>query len=181
MRLIAAGALALATVIATPALAQEEGTSFSGPSVTAIVGYDHVAADGDNGNGATFGGALGYDARFNNFVLGGEVEGTFATTEQCVAATCVEAGRDLYAGLRAGVVVSPNSMIYVKGGYTNARVELTDDGDTLAGNNLDGLRLGVGAEYNANSGFLVRVEYRYSNYEADVTRHQAVLGVGYRF
>jgi len=26
-----------------------------------------------------------------------------------------------------------------------------------------------------------KVEYRYSNYEADVTRHQALMGVGVKF
>lgn len=178
MRILAATALALATV-ATPAFAQDEAAeTFTGVTATAIVGYDNVE---DVADGVVFGAALGYNKQINTFVIGGEVEATFASTKDCYSTFCSEAGRDLYVGARAGAVVSPNAMIYAKGGYTNARIRETSGGETEYGENFGGFRLGAGVEYAAGNGMLVRGEYRYSDYDYGVTRQQVVLGLGYRF
>jgi outer membrane immunogenic protein len=178
MRILAAATLALATV-ATPAFAQDEAAeTFTGATATAIVGYDNVE---DVADGVVFGAALGYNKQLNSFVIGGEVEATFATTKQCYSTFCDEAGRDLYAGVRAGVAVGPQTMIYAKGGYTNARLRETSGGETQFGQNFDGFRLGAGVEYAGGNGMIVRGEYRYSDYDYGVTRQQVVLGLGYRF
>jgi outer membrane immunogenic protein len=106
--------------------------------------------------------------------------------------------RDLYIGARVGVAVRPSTLLYVKGGYTNARFKtIYNDGagNTLNfGNTTDGYRIGAGIEQKFNlfgpSGF-VKAEYRYSNYrnlnvgstnvDIDLDRHQVVAGVGVRF
>ena len=98
---------------------------------------------------------------------------------------CVKAGRDLYVGGRVGTVVGGRSLLYAKAGYTNARVKLTQDGGTgqitLDRTALDGVRVGGGAEVALSQNTFLKAEYRYSNYEAGLERHQVVGGFGVRF
>lgn len=181
MRILLASALALATV-ATPALAQSEDKPFEGFHVEAVAGWDHVDDGVDKEDGVTGGVAAGYDFQLQNagIVLGLEGEASLATTKRCVGASCIEAGRDLYAGARIGIPVSDKVMVYAKGGYTNARADYTLSGTTVVTDNLDGVRAGVGVEASLGK-LLLRAEYRYSNYEQDFERHQLVAGVGFRF
>lgn len=181
MRILAATALILATV-ATPAFAQSEDKPFEGFHVAAVTGWDHVDDGVDKEDGVTGGVAAGYDFQLKDagVVLGLEGEATLATTERCVGTSCIKAGRDLYAGARVGIPVSDTVMVYAKGGYTNARANYTLNGTTVTTDDLDGVRAGVGIEGVVGK-LLLRVEYRYSNYEQDFERHQVVAGVGIRF
>ncbi|KEZ12139.1 Opacity protein precursor [Sphingobium yanoikuyae] len=107
------------------------------------------------------------------------------------------ADRDLYIGARIGFAVSPNMLLYAKGGYTNARLKLrySLDGDSASiGDNIDGYRIGGGAEFTNGSNF-ARLEYRYSDYgkyvyreggiELDtgvkMSRHQIAVTGGFHF
>ena len=47
--------------------------------------------------------------------------------------------------------------------------------------NLDGIRAGAGAQIGLGSRAYLRTEYRYSNYQDGVDRHQVVGGLGLRF
>lgn len=203
MRKILIGAALLSTALATPAFAQEEAP-FTGPHIEGITGYDDVSdADGD----LMYGVAGGYDFQLGGVIAG--IEGEYADSDVKGAATDVLAtgdsfslntDRDLYVGARLGVAVTPTTMLYAKGGYTNARFESRfDDGAGTIYNNgitADGYRVGAGIEQKFSlfgpSGF-IKAEYRYSNYqnldigeddfdlETDFDRHQAVVGVGVRF
>jgi len=100
----------------------------------------------------------------------------------------VRAGRDLYVGGRVGFGVGSNSLVYAKAGYTNARFRADYDDGTAATvadftqrTNLDGIRAGVGAQIGVGSRAYLRTEYRYSNYQDGVDRHQVVGGFGVRF
>ena len=119
----------------------------------------------------------------------------------------LEANRDLYAGLRIGKTVGTNGLLYVKGGYTNARydIDISDGVSTLETDlDLDGYRVGAGGEYAISNNTFIKLEYRYSNYskgefdfrdndffqddtgesgrfDADLDRHQVVVGMGIRF
>lgn len=169
----AAAVAALAS--ASPALAQAAPASIapSGFRVEALVGYDRVNSDGDHGDGVLFGIGAGYDAVVSqNISLGIDAEASDSTTKQYG----VSAGRDLYAGVRLNVAVSPRGNVYVKGGYTNARAEYEDLHE-----NLDGFRLGVGGQYLISGKAYVGAEYRYSNYQYDTERHQVALTLGTRF
>ena len=109
-------------------------------------------------------------------------------------------GRDLYVGARAGILADPATLVYVKGGYTNTKLNV------LAGNTnestdeafkLNGWRIGAGVERAINANTFAKVEYRYSKYEdaklrfadgattsefgIDTDRHQVVGSVGWRF
>ncbi|HEV7661476.1 MAG TPA: porin family protein [Allosphingosinicella sp.] len=172
MRIIFAAAL-LAAASATPAFAQDAAPAFSGGHIEAIGGYDSISGGGDSQSGLAYGIAGGYDFRSGNTVFGIELEAAESTTED----SGVEAGRDLYAGARIGAVVSPTVLVYAKAGYTNARATVSG----LGGANFDGIRAGAGVEILLGSNFSIRGEYRYSNYEDDLSRNQGVIGLGFRF
>ncbi|MEO5494747.1 MAG: outer membrane beta-barrel protein [Sphingomonas sp.] len=194
MRFLIATALIASGAIAAPAFAQDTNApdkEFQGFKVLAVGGIDRVNSGGDGETGVGYGGTVGYDYQSGKGVFGveGEVDGS--TAKRCAdnALTvgdrlCAKTGRDFYAGARAGYAVSPNVLVYVKGGYTNARA--TAD-YTLAGtttktsDNLGGWRAGTGVEVNAGKHLVARVEYRYSNYEGDTSRHQGVVGLGFKF
>jgi outer membrane immunogenic protein len=196
---------AFAAFIATPAFAQDDAgtgkTPFNGPFVGGVLGYDNARGSVPGGpsttrDGLLYGGTLGYDANIHGAVIGVEGEYTDSDTKYN-AANVLTAGdglslhtdRDLYAGARLGGQVSKNLMLYAKGGYTNQRVEqfYTSGGATTeTGRDLDGYRLGAGAETTYH-GLTGRLEYRYSNYGKDLApginseRHQVAAVVGYRF
>ncbi len=187
---IAATALIAGLSFAAPALAQEEG-SFTGLSVTALAGFDSVkfkaGSDSESKSGFAYAGAVGYDYAFDQKVVVG-IEGEIAgsTTKYTLPGIgSLEAGRDLYVGARAGVVVSPNVLLYVKAGYTNAKLKAYAGGFS-ASDDLGGYRLGAGGEVAYGKAF-GRLEYRFSDYgEYDntglkITRHHVMAGIGYRF
>ena len=128
----------LAATVAGPALAQE-ATPFSGVRVEGVVGYDTTDVEGEGSDGVTFGGQLGYDIQSGGAVFGVEAEATESTIDECVSDVdlvgdelCVEAGRDLYVGGRAGAAVGSNVLVYAKGGYSNARVGVDYEDGTAA-------------------------------------------------
>jgi outer membrane immunogenic protein len=199
MRFVLSTAAAVACALAAPALAQDgppppEASPFTGAHVELLGGLDNVRSQGEGETGLLYGVAGGFDWQAGQAVIGLEAEASGATTKQTVRDFLaagdrlrLRAGRDLYVGARAGVVAGGSTLIYAKAGYTNARERLTYDDGTAAntlgfrvGENLDGVRAGAGAEFTAGR-FLIKAEYRYSNYEADVVRHQGVVGVGVRF
>ena len=194
MRKFAFAAALLAGTIATPALAQDN-PNLGGFHVDGIVGWDHPGISNQNADGVVYGMGVGYDFRSGNAIFGVEAEATDSTADQTERSVSlandtlrVRAGRDLYVGGRVGVGVGSNSLIYAKAGYTNARVRVDyEDGTagTLADftqrTNLDGIRAGVGAQFGIGSNAYIRTEYRYSNYQDGVDRHQVLGGFGFRF
>lgn len=180
MRMLYLTSLA-ALISATPAFAQDAGRPvFSGGHIEVIGGIDSENFYYSSETGVMYGIAGGFDFRSGNAVFGIEAEAADATTDQC-GMGCVEAGRDLYIGGRAGVVAGRSVLLYVKAGYTNAR-SVYSAGSFSSGTNLDGIRAGVGIEFAIpNSPFALRAEYRYSNYEQGYSRNQGVAGVGLRF
>ena len=138
---------------------------------------------------------VGYDFQSGNAVFGIEAEATDSSADETVTGFAlpgdtlrVRASRDLYVGGRAGFGVGGNSLIYAKAGYTNARVRV-DYEDGTAGTvadftdrtNLDGVRAGLGAQIGLGPNAYLKTEYRYSNYQDGVDRHQVVGGLGFRF
>lgn len=217
MRKLVVATLLAGTAVASPALAQDTGPTFTGPRVEAILGYDHVGAgsDVDNNNGRDdqsidgllYGVGAGYDINLGSAVVGVEGEYTDSTaksdrfdlTDQFGFGR-VSQGRDLYVGARAGILANPNTLVYVKGGYTNTKLNvLAGDTDetTDTAFKLDGWRIGGGVERAINQNTFAKVEYRYSKYDSahidymdgatssefdiDTDRHQVVASVGWRF
>lgn len=192
MRKFVIAALA-ASVLATPALAQN-AASFTGFKVEGLVGYDKLKGNGAGRDGVAYGLGAGYDFQMGGAVAGIEGEWMDSSTDGCRSAyltatdrICASGKRDLYVGARVGAAVTPSTLLYAKGGYTNARVGLNyTDSATPANNfvsreNLDGYRVGAGVEQKLGTNLYAKAEYRYSNYEKGVSRHQALGGVGFRF
>ncbi len=219
MRKIYLPLILAAGAAATPALAQSATAGpFTGPRVEATLGYDNVSAGSDSDSdfenddqsidGLLYGAGVGYDFNVGGVVLGVEGEYTDSTANvdynnpdpNTFGFGRVDAGRDLYVGARAGVLADPQTLVYVKGGYTNARLNLlANDGETELDRNyeLDGFRVGAGVERAFTANTFGKIEYRYSNYSSadfgtdqstlvddfkvDTDRHQVAVSVGYRF
>jgi outer membrane immunogenic protein len=170
-----------AVLASTPALAQTAPIAPSGPRVEAVVGYDRVKALGEKDGGVLFGVGAGYDYPVSNSVsIGGDIEATGSTQRVSGGAVEVNAKRDLYAGGRVSLAVSPTANLYVKGGYTNARYK-ADDGVDSFSENFGGYRLGAGGQMTVSGKAYVGAEYRYSNYEHGLARNQVAMTVGTRF
>ncbi|KTF68036.1 outer membrane protein [Sphingomonas sp. HT-1] len=198
---IIAAALVASSAIAAPAFAQD--SNFSGSHAEAIVGWDRVndkSSYDASRDGVTFGGNIGYDVQRGSTVFGVEGEVTGSSISDRTSNVInqgdrlrVKAGRDLYVGGRLGFLAGPRTLIYAKAGYTNAQfiTDYTSPNSTPAldlrsRDNLDGWRLGAGAEFKLTDKVFAKAEYRYSNYGSqsngvDPERHQIVTGVGVRF
>jgi len=171
MTLLAAAAAAF--TFATPAMAQD-ATAPAGLRVEALVGWDRPGIDGFHANGILVGFGAGYDLAVGNSVslgIDGEISDSSAKRSG------VSTGRDLYAGGRVNFAMSPKANLYIKGGYTNARVKVSGVGAA----NGDGFRAGAGGQWIVSGKTYVGAEYRYSNYEGGFDRHQVALTVGTRF
>jgi outer membrane immunogenic protein len=183
----------LAAAAASPALAQDGAPAFTGFHVDGLAGWDRLQAkNAGHDDGVAYGVGGGYDVQTRMGLVGIEAEAADSTGKACVGSStaadprlCAKAGRDLYIGGRLGTVVGGRTLLYAKAGYTNAREKLTQDAGagqvTLAHTNLDGVRVGAGAEYAVGPNSFVKTEYRYSNYQDGISRHQVVAGFGFRF
>lgn len=157
--------------------------------VQAQVGLDAVDVDGFSDEGVAFGVAAGYQAPIGgNLFAGIEAGIDDSTTKECETVgderACIKSGRDLSVVARVGTNLTPTGQLYVLGGYTNARIKATYRGPDFSesdGENLDGFRLGAGFRHTFSSNMFAKVEYRYSDYEYDVSRHNAILAVGMTF
>ena len=193
MRNYLIAALAAGT-LATPAFAQDQG-NLSGFRIEGVGGYDRPSVQDESADGVTYGVGVGYDFQSGNAVFGLEAEATDSSSNERVAGVVipgdelrVRAGRDLYVGGRVGAVVGGRTLLYAKAGYTNARVRVDyEDGTAATINdftdrtNLDGVRAGAGAQFSIGSNAYLKTDYRYSNYQDGVDRHQVVGGFGFRF
>jgi outer membrane immunogenic protein len=193
---------------ASPAFAQAEPGPFTGARAEAVLGYDSLGFSGeddvddiggdDSLEGLLYGVGVGFDFDAGGVVIGAEAEYTDSTGsfdfEDEDGEAGLDTGRDLYIGGRLGFTVAPTTLLYVKGGYTNLKLDAnlsTDDEDFGGSGEIDGYRLGAGAEFLFGTNSYGKIEYRYSNYgsfgdddlfgEVDVDRHQFVAGVGLRF
>lgn len=180
-------AAASAFAFAVPAHAQDDNSTFTGPWVAGLVGYDNNRAgsdvdvededdDFDDGiSGINYGVGAGFDFDAGGIVLG--VEGEWMESEADtnydldddvgLGVANLSAGRDLYLGARVGARLGSNAMVYAKGGYTNAKYNiLTSDGTTETDDSfeLDGWRAGAGVEVAVTENAFIKAEYRYSNY-----------------
>lgn len=186
-----------AALFAVPAVANAQAY------VQVEAGVDVAQVEGESEAGINYGVSAGYDYQIPGGMFVG-LQGSYndSDAKRCISdvfeaddKACVEGGRDVSAVVRVGTAIGERSKLYVLGGYTNARVDVTYDGPTVgeyedalgvnlgAGGHadLDGLRLGAGYELALSDKYFAKVEYRYSNYEQDFSRHQGVVALGVKF
>lgn len=158
-------------------------------------------------SGVTYGGEVGYDAQVNvSAVLGvyAGLEGSSAKEcENDIVSvgdrTCIAANRNITVGARGGYLLSPTTLLYVKGGFSSGRLRLSNRNATVEENNvagsdsLSGFHAGAGIQTAFSSRFYGKLEYVYTDYNGyevndgttktslDFSRHQAIAGFGVRF
>lgn len=177
-----------ASAIATPAFAAGDAI------VEAQIGYDTPSVDGSLGStsGVSYGVTLAYELPIDDTIFfGAEVAVNNSTAKECAGGgtavdprVCFGAGRDFGAAARFGVDIAKNDSIYAIAGYSNLKANVTADagtGPSGASTTLDGVQVGVGYRHWFGEKLFGKFEYRYSNYEAGVERHQGLVGVGYQF
>ena len=195
-----ASSLVLAIFPCRAASAQD----FTGPHVGAQAGWEQtevrnpetglgtVAADDDaqSFTGAFF---VGYDREVvPRLVLGAEAGMDFSAddiVESTGATGLVRVDPDwsIDVTARAGYLADPQTLAYVRGGYTNASVETSVDNGTTRltdSENRNGWVVGAGIERLVLQNISGRLEYRYSDLsEGDGTfdRHRVLAGITYRF
>jgi outer membrane immunogenic protein len=156
-------------------------------------GWDRPQTDGFKDSGVMYGVGFGYDLNVGKKgFVGVDFSIDDSTMKECETSSilandklCLRAGRDLAAGIRAGVNIGEKGKLYALAGYTNARFRssyTTPAGVTTRdASNLDGFRIGAGYQHALTGNTYGKVEYRYSNYENGVERHQALVGLGMTF
>ncbi|PZQ57599.1 MAG: hypothetical protein DI555_01355 [Novosphingobium pentaromativorans] len=193
MKKIVAGILAAASIMAvSPAFAD----TFQGPYVGVQAGWNQDkarGADTDIGDlairdtrDAFVGGAFaGYNYKITpNVVIGAEGSFDIAADDALRSGGAVidpNYAFDLSA--RAGYLVNPKTLLYVRGGYENMRARVSD-GVVSGHDTFDGWSVGGGIEREIVDKVSARIEYRYSDLGSnghDFDRHQALVGVAYHF
>jgi outer membrane immunogenic protein len=177
--------------------AQASAQDFNGPSVGIQGGLNEtdVRLSGGDRTRDSFvgGGFLGYDHQVTpHIVIGAQAEFNMAADDSFGRSDGTTAVRidprysfDLTA--RAGYLVTPATLVYLRGGYSNARVRTTVDTASAARtttDNRNGWLIGGGVERMIWSRVSARMEYRYSDLSdggAKFDRHQVLFGVAYRF
>lgn len=154
-KFIVATAIALG-LSAAPAMASD----FAGPRFEITAGADDVTG-GVDPTDVTYGAALGYDLQFGKVVVGAEA-----------TAANVFDRADLGAAARLGYVLNENVLAFTRVGYSNL---------DLGARSADGLTVGGGLEVNVAGPVFAKAEYRYTDFEGNLGRHGALVGVGIRF
>lgn len=195
----------IAAAVAMPAMAQEAPRTFDGPYVGVQLGFnqDKAGARLDktivldrrvSKNSVSTGLFAGYNFRVaNSVVLSPEAGLTFNLNDSFDgrkggAVYTLDPKRTFDLGLRAGVVAGQNTLIYVRGGYTNTRVgrieTLTGGAKLRSNQTVQGWNIGAGVEQALGGGFSTRAEYRFSKLDrnsGDWRRHQLLAGLAYNF
>lgn len=187
-KLMLAGA-ALVALAAAPAMAKPE---FQGPYVGVQAGGNHDIALNTDKDAFTGGVFAGYDYEVApNIILGAEGGFSLGASDRIgpagTDAATIDPDYSFDLSARAGYVFGGKNLVYVRGGYANTRGDVSR---TLAGvtttskQTFDGWLVGGGVERKLTDNISARVEYRFNDFDANnykYQRHQALVGVAYRF
>jgi outer membrane immunogenic protein len=101
--------------------------------------------------------------------------------------TSIQPKRSIDLSVRAGYLVTPQTLVYARGGYVNQREHTTIDttpATYYARGNQNGWMLGAGVEHALTTNVTARLEYRYTDLsegDGKWDRHQLLAGVAYHF
>lgn len=182
----------LASAVGT-AHAQDVTTSFRGFRAEADVGGDRFMSQGTHDDKFAFGGAAGFDGMIGDKIVIGP-EGSYWRDrgENCTGGVsggtiCNKSFEEWGAAVRIGYLITPQALVYGKGGYVLNEQRKAFTGVTGVENGYynhfrtDGYQVGGGIEYTLANLFYVNGEYKYSNYYDHTSRQRVMLGVGIHF
>jgi outer membrane immunogenic protein len=186
LMLVGAALVALSTA---PAMAKSE---FQGPYVGVQAGWNHDIAINSKKDAVVGGVFGGYDQEVApNIILGAEGGFSLGASDRIgpsgANAATIDPEYSFDLSARAGYVVGEKNLVYVRGGYANTRGEVTTtvaNVTTTGKKTFDGWFVGGGVERKLTDNVSARVEYRFNDIGSDnakYQRHQALVGVAYRF
>ena len=186
--LMLAGA-ALVALFAAPAMAKPD---FQGPYAGVQAGWNHDIAIASDKDAVIAGAFAGYDYQVApNVVLGAEGGFSLGASDRIGPAgsnaATIDPDYSFDLSARAGYVVGGKNLVYVRGGYANTRGDVTRNVAGVTTSNkqsFDGWLMGGGIERKLTDNVSARIEYRFNDFDADnykYQRHQALVGIAYRF
>jgi outer membrane immunogenic protein len=185
LNLFLANAAIAADLPPEPVFTPEPAHSWTGPYIGVFVGAGGVVNDieipgagpgnfnGVGGEGLFGGVMLGYNFQVSgNFVVGieSEIAATDLTTDLSIpiAPISLDAQPEWTAAVsgRLGWLTSPNTMLYLIGGYSYAdyNVDISGGGSASFSQDYHGFHIGTGMETHISDSLTARVEYRYTQY-----------------
>jgi len=202
------GTIAILTIVATafstPAYAQSEREYFDGFSIGAQAGWEERSINetvlpnsinvplSDKSSGITYGGFVGYDRQFDNFVVG--LEAGFSPNGKTLNAPVLGGGSieldSKWSGdisVRAGVTITPKLLAYGRVGYGINRYRVSGfvpgntapvASESVTGN---GVIFGGGLEYALKRNVSLRAEFRRKEFDGSLSSDQVLSGVTFRF
>ena len=176
---------ALAACIAAPSVAHAK---VYGQLQT---GIDHVSVGGLSDDGFSIGGALGYEHMLGKKAFAAiELTVDGSTAELCdpnlVFAGdngCMDSRGDSSLVVKLGTALSAKADAYVLGGSAYREFRYFNNGANPFTDivELDGWRAGAGVKLKISGKKFVKIEYRYSDYEAGFTSSSGLVAVGTAF
>ena len=163
--------------------------NFDGPRAEARIGWETptVSEDGDVfkiESDVSFGGEVGFDLRAgNNVVVGPFATYEFSNVNLCDGGDCLSENGNLAVGLRVGLAVSPQTLIYGKLGYSRISFDATSGGVTESFND-EGIGGAIGLNHNFSNNVYGLVEINYADYGKlfgiNLQRRHVAAGIGFR-
>lgn len=122
----------------------------------------------------------GIDCMFRDrFVVGAFVDVDWSNIERGTTGDGMTIDRSFAIGGRVGMLVRPETLAFLTGGYTRARFDndgwwdIADpNGSILSGrnkNDFDGFFIGGGLEHRLSNNFFLRGEVRWAKYDSEIT------------
>jgi len=202
--LFSALALGLTALTAQAAFAQDTTTpdsnsTFRGIRIEGNAGGDRFQSQGHHNDRFGFGGTIGFDGVIGDKIVIGP-EGSYwhanDGSENCSGGQtggtiCHKSFEEWGAGVRAGYLVTPNFLVYGKGGYVDneQRKRFTAPaGQTGFYDHFrtDGYQVGGGVEYSLGRDVMkmplfVGAQYVYSQYNDHTSRQRVMGSIGFHF
>ncbi len=174
-------------------------TAFRGIHIEGDIGGDRFQSQGQHNTKFGYGATAGFDGQIGEkIVVGPEVsywrpgDGTENCSAGVIGGTvCHKSFYEIDATVRAGYLVTPQMLVFARGGYANNTQRKFFDapaGETSYYNRVhsDGYLVGGGVEYSLTQlstplPVYISAQYDYSNFDDHTARQRALLGIGVRF
>jgi outer membrane immunogenic protein len=178
---------------------QDSNPTFRGIRIEGNAGGDRFQSQGRHRDKFGYGATVGFDGVIGNKIVVGPEASYWRSndwTEICAGGTrggnvCQKSFQEYGAAVRAGYLVTPNFLVYGKGGYVNN--EQRKSFNAPAGQTsfydhytTDGYQVGGGVEYSLGRDVMkmplfVGAQYVFSQYSDHTSRQRVMGSIGFHF